>query len=233
MARTTLRPELCSIIPPRMQNRPIDARGYSIPWFVDYIDGQPDFRCADQRKLRRAIAHKLCWLCGEKLGRHLSFVIGPMCVVNRVTSEPPCHLDCATYAVKGCPFMTLPAAQYRTANLPACAKAPGGVLLQHNPTACAIYTTHDFSIFLPGNGILFRLAEAESVTFWHRGRLATRAELDAALAIGFPKVHAMAVEEGPAAVAKLDEMLQAAQRWFPPDAPTAAISCRPSEEAWP
>ena len=224
MARTTLRPELRSIIPPRMQARPIDARGYSIPWFVDYVDGKPDFRCADQRKLKRAIAHKLCWLCGEKLGRHLSFVIGPMCVVNRVTSEPPCHLDCATYAVKGCPFMTLPEAQYRTANLPAEATEPGGCPLKHNPTACAIYTTHDFSIFLPGNGILFRLAEPESITFWHRGRLATRAELDAALAIGFPKVRAMAEAEGPDALAELNRMLEVAQRWFPLDVATAVAS---------
>lgn len=80
-------------LPDRIKALPIDARGYPIPWFVASVDG--------------------------KLGRHLSFVIGPMSAINRNTSEPGCHRDCAQFAVRACPlFLVLPDAQYRTGNLP-------------------------------------------------------------------------------------------------------------------
>src|SRR5438477_249547 len=71
-------------------------------------EGEPDFRCADKRKFHRALKEKRCWVCGDKLGVHLAFVIGPMCAVNKVTSEPPCHLECAEYSVRICPFLSRP-----------------------------------------------------------------------------------------------------------------------------
>ena len=217
MARNELRPELKGICPERMRNRPIDERGYSIPWFVAQIDGKHDFRIADSVKRARAIRDSLCWVCGEKLGVKQTFCIGPMCLVNRVTSEPPSHLDCAIYAAKGCPFLTRPKAQYRTANLPQGLDGPAGIPLMHNPTACALYTTRSYT-FVPGTkGMLLRLGEPESVTFWHEGRIATRAEVDAAINVGFPKLAAMAEEDGPAAVKELEKMLEAAQFWLPVD----------------
>lgn len=217
MARTDLRPELRGICPARMRSRPIDHRGYTIPWFVAEIDGVLDLRIADSAKRVKAIRHRLCWVCGEKLGVHLTFVIGPMCVVNRVTSEPPVHMECGLYSVKACPFLTRPRAQYRTANMPEGCADPGGIALTHNPGACALYTTRSFGVMQLDNGFLLRLGDAESVQFWHAGRIATRAEVDDAVNIGLPKLRKMAEEDGPHAVAQLAEMLEAAAFWFPVD----------------
>src|SRR5262245_64102945 len=89
--------------PARMAALPIH-RGYPVPWFVGWVDGPdgpvPEFRCADQRKLALAITDRLCWVCGGPLGRMMTFVLGPMCGVNRISAEPPCHYDGARCAAK-------------------------------------------------------------------------------------------------------------------------------------
>ena len=66
-----------------------DERGYPVPKFVEWIDGKPDFRCVDGRWLTKTVQQKLCWLCGEKFGRHIAFVIGPMCAINFALFRPP------------------------------------------------------------------------------------------------------------------------------------------------
>ncbi len=75
-------------VPPRIAKLPKDQRGYHVPWFVAWIDGVADFRVTDNAKLVRAVNERRCWVCGEKMGRHLAFLIGPMCAVNRVSAEP-------------------------------------------------------------------------------------------------------------------------------------------------
>src|SRR5262245_54991717 len=113
-----LRPDLPPL-PSRIAGLPIDPeRGYPVPWFVAWHDGKPEFRTADGRKFRQAIRDRLCWVCGQPLGRHLVFVIGPMCTVNRVTVEPPCHLDCAEFSVRACPFLSKPQMTRRENDLP-------------------------------------------------------------------------------------------------------------------
>jgi hypothetical protein len=86
-----LRPEL-GPLPERIKQLPIDERGYPIPWFVDWVDGKPEFRAMDGRKLVRAIKERLCWVCGQPLGVNLAFVAGPMCGINRVSSRTPVPL---------------------------------------------------------------------------------------------------------------------------------------------
>ena len=76
-------------LPKRLRWAPISETGYPVPWFVDWIDGKPDFRVMDGRKYDRAIKHDLCWLCGQTLGRFKVFTAGPMCAVNRTSGEPP------------------------------------------------------------------------------------------------------------------------------------------------
>src|SRR5262252_8544983 len=96
---------------------PRDHRGFVIPWFVQIDkDGTPDFRCIGVGKWERAIKHKRCWVCGEPLGVNMTFVIGPMCAVNRVTSEPGNHLQCAEFAARNCPFLVKPRMQYQPAD---------------------------------------------------------------------------------------------------------------------
>src|SRR5262249_50329479 len=107
MTPSQLRPELKDL-PERIKRLPLDARGYPIPWFVDYVNGEPEFRAMDGRKWRRALREKLCCVSGEKLGVKVVFVAGPMCGVNRTSSEPPCHYDCAKWSALNCPFLNNP-----------------------------------------------------------------------------------------------------------------------------
>jgi hypothetical protein len=106
-------------LPPRMRALPISDKGYPVPAFVEWIDGKPDFRVMRADFRLKCVRNNLCWQCGERLSNRLAFVIGPMCAVNRVSSEPPSHRDCALFAASACPFLTLPHAQRREANLPA------------------------------------------------------------------------------------------------------------------
>jgi hypothetical protein len=77
--------------PPAIQALPLDRRGFPVPWFIKWFDGQPDFRVADREKMALAVRHGRCWICGKPMGRMKCFVIGPMCAVNRISSEPPSH----------------------------------------------------------------------------------------------------------------------------------------------
>src|SRR5258708_35755545 len=95
-------------LPSRMLSLPIDDRGYVVPWFVDWIDGKPEFRAMDGKKFVRAVREKLCWVCGERLGRYMTFVAGPMCGINRTSSEPPSHLECARWSARNWPFLSNP-----------------------------------------------------------------------------------------------------------------------------
>ena len=95
-------------LPARMRGLPVDERGYVVPWFVDWLDGKPEFRAMDRSKFVRAIRERLCWVCGEKLGVYLTFVAGPMCGINRTSGEPPCHADCALWSALNCPFLSNP-----------------------------------------------------------------------------------------------------------------------------
>jgi hypothetical protein len=52
------------------------------------------------------------------MGRFMAFVSSPIVAINRITSEPPCHQDCAQFAVKHCPFMTRPKMKRNEQNLP-------------------------------------------------------------------------------------------------------------------
>jgi hypothetical protein len=188
-------------IPLRMRQLPIEARGYPVPWFVDWINGKPDFRVMDRRKWGLAVRFGNCWLCGEPCGVLRTFVIGPMCAVNRTTSEPGCHLECAEFAATACPFMILPSAKRREANLPE-HDQPGGLMLERNPGATCLWTTREFNVFRTGGlhsvgnaGQLIRIGEPRSVEWYAEGRKATRDEVLHSIETGMPFLEQMAREQ--------------------------------------
>jgi hypothetical protein len=45
-----LRKDLPDGMPESVGRLPVDHRGYPVPWFVAWIDGKPEFRCADGEK---------------------------------------------------------------------------------------------------------------------------------------------------------------------------------------
>jgi hypothetical protein len=181
-------------IPLRMARRPINRRGFPVPWFVTEKDASGDWDFVNLHPLRvvEAVRRNVCFLCGDQLGKYMAFVIGPMCSINRVSSEPPVHKECAEYAVRACPFLVNPNTRR---NAKAAADPTGknvpGIMIQHNPGVNLIWITTRYTI----EHSLFFLGEPVSVAFFKQGRTATRAEIDAAIDKGLPYLRKAAAAE--------------------------------------
>lgn len=196
-------------IPSRMQKLPISEKGFPVPWFVAWPDGKPDFRTVYPERVAQAIVQKRCWICGETLGVHQVFAIGPMCAVSKVTSEPPSHRDCAEYAVKACPFLVNPRARRNEKDLPEGKFAPGGVMIDRNPGVTALWFTKQYRPFyneseVGKGGILIRVGPAERVDWYCRGRAATRTEVMESVNSGMPELEQVSRAQGREAVAQLN-----------------------------
>ena len=187
-------------LPRRMRGLPLDERGYPVPWFVEWYDGKPDFRVVSGNAIPEALRFERCWICGQKRGRFGAFVIGPMCVVNRVSSEPPSHRDCAEFAVKACPFLVRPGAKRRDANMPrGRQEAPGNMLL-HNPGVSVLWITDRWQPVRADGGILFDIGNPTELSWWREGRPATNPEILDSIETGFPALMEVAEKEGPESV---------------------------------
>ena len=168
-------------LPARVARLPQDKHGRPVPWFVAWIDGVPDFRIVARNKVTEAVHFAKCFICGDDLGRWLTFPVGPMCTINRTAPEPPNHKDCAIYAAQVCPFLARPGMRRREAGLPEghslTTHAPG-VAIKHNPGVTAIWTTRSQQPFADGKGgLLFQMGDPEEVLWFAEGRPATRPEV--------------------------------------------------------
>ena len=173
-------------LPARMRKLPVNHQGYPVPWFVSWIDGEPEFRVVEPGKINRAVRFKLCWLCGETMGSYAAFVIGPMCGINRISAEPPCHRECAEFAVRACPFLTLPAAKRRTAGLPdGCRDLPGEAI-KRNPGVVLLWVTRQWQAIPVDHGLLFKVGDPTSTQWFREGREATLAEVRHSIDTGLP-----------------------------------------------
>jgi hypothetical protein len=183
--------------PARIKALRVSALGFPVPWFVYQTpDEEPDLRIADERKWVQAVNHRKCWVCGQNLGRHLVFPIGPMCAVNRVTSDPPCHLECAEFSVKACPFLSRPTMKRSPREKAAGNVAAPGLMIERNPGVACLWTCEDYKTFRPhgGNpGLLIRLGRPTAVSWWREGRAATRAEVEESIGTGLPLLREAAV----------------------------------------
>lgn len=212
-------------LPERMARLPVSPAGFPVPWFVGWLDaagtatprgtGTPDFRAIHPGAIETAVHSRICWLCGESLGSRAAFVIGPMCSVNRVSSEPGSHLECATFAARACPFLANPKRERRTDNMPAGRVPPAGIMIPRNPGVALVWTTKRWKPFRAGAGVLFELGDPERVEWWAEGRVATRAEVLASIDGGLPSLEAAARLDGPSGLAALADAVKVAQRWLP------------------
>jgi hypothetical protein len=204
---TALRPEL-EALPERMKDLPVDARGYLVPWFVAWIDGPdggkvPEFRAMDGGKFVRAIREKLCWVCGQRLGSYLCFVIGPMCGINRVSSEPPSHLECAQWSARNCPFLSRPQMVRRDSGpganpelLDQAKQNVAGIMIERNPGVTLLWVCRDYRVEPDGKGgHVLRVGEPERVEWWALGRPATRAEVEQSVESGLPIILDVAKQQ--------------------------------------
>lgn len=213
---TQLRPELPEL-PKHMRSMRIDERGYPVPWFACWLDdegnqtprgvGKPDFRVIGGDAIIEALRDERCWICGEKVGRYKAFVIGPMCVINRVNSEPPSHVDCADFAGRACPFLSRPHMHRREQGLPDGLVTPAGIASLRNPQVACIWIIDGAFSWrrLPrkdgGIGLLFDLPEPKELRWYCEGRSATFTEIEGSVTSGLPELQALAADG-----AELDEI---------------------------
>lgn len=186
-------------LPKNMRGLPVDKRGYPVPWFVDWINGEPEFRAMDGKKWVRAVRESLCWVCGQKLGVSKCFVAGPMCGINRTSSEPPSHPECGRWSAQNCPFLANPQMVRREDELinnqTFRDKAPGKAITR-NPGVAMLWFTRSYEVFDAGGGRpLMTMGKPIAVEWYCEGRVATREEVDESIAGGLPALEAIARTE--------------------------------------
>jgi hypothetical protein len=205
-------------VPKRLMHRPLTDKGFPVPWFASFIDGAWNLVAVDPRKIPYAIRKKICWVCGEPLGKYLCFVIGPMCSINRISAEPPSHRECAEYAVRACPFLSRPRMRRNEAESEAIggtSETVPGIMIEHNPGANLIWITKSYRLVPDGNGrALIEIGPPVETLWYAEGRIATRAEILAAFDKGLSLLRPMAAaEEG--GTKELEQHLAEAMKLVP------------------
>ena len=154
-------------LPPRIANLRVDSRGFPVPWFVHWNrDGTPDFRIIGEGKFAEAVRMRRCWVCGGRLGKWLAFVIGPMCVLNRISGEPPCHKDCAIFAAKTCPFLTNPGMRRNAVRAMEGERVMHPDHIDRNPGVTAIWITQSYAVLPTGAHYVIEIGEHEEILWF-------------------------------------------------------------------
>lgn len=183
-------------LPAEMSRLPVDKRGYPVPEFVHWIDGEPDFRVIKPGWFAECHNKHRCWLCGGGMGRKKFFVTGPMCTVTRTISEPPSHRGCAMFAIKNCPFLTKPLAKRNDRDLPE-GGTMAGLGIMRNPGVTALWMTDSYKIFRDHHGQpLITMGDPIHVSYWREGRKATTQEVKDSIETGVPFLAEQAQKEG-------------------------------------
>jgi hypothetical protein len=76
-----------------------------VPAVVRWIGGKPDFRQMDERKYIHHYKHRLCAVCGTKLGLSCYWVAGGKSRESHYFTDGPMHLECAELSIRSCPFL--------------------------------------------------------------------------------------------------------------------------------
>lgn len=202
--------------PSVMRSRPIDHRGFPVPWFVTdkTPDGLWDFVNIRHERMIEAVRHEKCWVSGQRLGKYKAFCIGPMCAINRTAGDPPVTREIAHWSVKVCPFMSRPRSRRAAHNEDQVSESAGidGVGILRNPGVTAIWVTTN-SEYQRGRG--FYLGDPDNVSWWCEGRPATRSEVLASVSSGIHHLEKLAADEGPATVAELERYKRRAEPLWP------------------
>lgn len=202
-------------MPKRIQSLPIDPKwNLPVPWFVQWINGKPEFPVMDGKKWVKAVSDELCWICGKPINGPMAFVIGPMCGINRTSAEPPSDLLCALYAAQTCPFLVTPKMKRMDVDHLGTVDAPG-IALKRNPGCCAVWITKSYDIIHAPNGPLIRIGEPQQIHWFAEGRKATRDEIMESIESGLPFLQNIAREDGPDAEAELVRMTKVLERLLP------------------
>lgn len=99
------------MIPKSMRTLPKDARGYPIPFIVAKDRrGVAQFAVNDHERVHTASIKQLCGICGKRLTHGGWFIGGPGSFLMEYGAflDPHMHQECATYALKVCPYLAAP-----------------------------------------------------------------------------------------------------------------------------
>lgn len=174
-------------VPDLLLDRPVSSKGFLVPYFVAWVNGDWDFRVIYPEIRIDAMRRGVCWLCGKPLGTKKVFVAGPMCVVTKTSAEPPCHQSCAEYAVQACPFLVNPAMRRNDKDLPTESGNAPGVMIARNPGVTALLITTEWEPFSDGQGdVLIRMGDPVHVKWYRQRRAATQKEVLDSIESGLP-----------------------------------------------
>lgn len=207
-------------MPARIQSLPVSSKGFPVPWFVAWIDGEPDFRVIRPSGIALAHNHRKCWVCGQPMGRYFAMSLGPMCCINRTIAEPPSHRECAIYSAMACPFLSNPRMRRNEADMPEHIGMAGNGI-KRNPGATAVWMTRGYRPFRPPSSVrgpedvLFTFDDPTEVLWFAEGRLATRSEVEASIDSGIHVLEADAARQGAEAIAALARMRVDAMQYLP------------------
>jgi hypothetical protein len=208
-------------MPARVRALPRNKVGYPIPFFAATIDGERDFRVGAPRAYAACVFDQACWVCGQRRrAKENAFLVGPMCVINRTSQDPPSHIECAEYAAKVCPFMVRPNMVRRERGLPA-GVGNSGVAILRNPGVCLVWVCESWNTYRPPVGgqfgVLFRFGPPKLTSWWANGRPASRAEVLESIDSGVPLLEAECDRDDDPALARreLARLHQRALRYLP------------------
>lgn len=200
-------------LPEEMVGRPVDHRGFPVPWFVTRKteEGLWDFVHVDPNRITEAVKHRKCFVSGEKMGKFVAFVVGPMCTITRISSDAPVKPNIAEWSARVCPFLTRPSAVRPKWDENSGSATPG-FLVPGNPGICAIWVTTEFRY---QRNRLFTFGEPDRVLWFREGRPATVAEVREGFDAGYERLKTIASEDGPEAIALLNRMTSIAREFLP------------------
>jgi len=195
--------------PSCMKSRPIDHRGFYVPWFVTEKtdDGLWDFQVVTPSRRNEAIRKNLCWVSGQELGVYQAFVIGPMCTINRVAGDPPVKREVGLWSAMVCPFLSRPLAKRPEISRP---RMKDPHMVEGNPGLCAVWVTKNYR--LSDRAPVFHLGYPESLTWFTKGRKATKKEVSDGFALGADRLLRIAAEEEQGASMECHRMINAAAK---------------------
>lgn len=207
------------MMPARIASLPRDHRAFPIPYFVQWENDKPVFPAFDPVRFKRCVERQFCWVCGQPLGRMMAFTIGPMCVINRVTAEPPSHTECAHYSVQVCPFLTTPQMRRVPAHKihDGGVTPPGGVMVPDNPGGAVVWVCRTYRLEHTDTGPIIRIGDPlGGVEWWFKGQRATSAEAAALFDDAARRLRRLALQlDGPAALPALERQIRFAEGLLP------------------
>lgn len=176
-------------VPRYMRGRPI-WNGFYVPYFVTWYKdrrqvhesvagAEPSFPTIDKTREALCRRRRYCWICGRQMGTFKCFVMGPLAALQRISSEPPSHRECAVYAVQVCPFMI---GGYDMVDAPDTINDDQQVFEEmstKNEQLNVIWVCHDYTLQPadPSRGLfIYQMGQPSDVLLYHRGRPATLAQ---------------------------------------------------------